>query len=73
LGIPARRRRWRSMLGFVFLAAIFGMSIGCGGGGGTSGVLSSGTTPGSYSVTVTGTDTSTGKITSSTVVNVTVN
>jgi hypothetical protein len=60
-GVPARRRKWLSMVGllivFVSVAA-----IGCGssssGGGGGGGTSNPGTTAGTYSVTVTGTPTS---------------
>jgi hypothetical protein len=57
-GIPARRRRLRTMLGLlVLLASLTGGAIGCGGGSGGSGGGSGnpGTTAGSYTVTVTGT------------------
>jgi len=58
-GIPAKRRSWLAMLGLlvlIFAAA----SIGCGGGGGSGsggggGSSNPGTTPGSYTITVTGT------------------
>jgi hypothetical protein len=75
-GIPARRRKWSVMLGlfaFVFIAG----AIGCGGGGGGTGTggggQSFGTTAGSYTITVTGTDAATGKITANTAVTLTVN
>jgi hypothetical protein len=56
-GIPARRRSWP--LGVLLvLAAISGMTLGCGGGGGSNGGGGGnsipGTTPGTYTVTVTG-------------------
>ena len=79
-GIPARRRSWRSILGVLLFAAVVGMGIGCGSGGGNSGgggggggTTTPGTTAGAYTITVTGTDAATGKLTSSTMVNVTVN
>lgn len=50
LGIPARRRSWRSMLGVLAVMAALGSLAGCGGGGGGN----SGTTAGSYTFTVTG-------------------
>jgi fibronectin type 3 domain-containing protein len=57
LGIPARRRGWRSMLGALVLMAALGSLAACGGsssgGGGSTG--STGTTSGSYTFTVTGT------------------
>ncbi|MGA7561236.1 MAG: hypothetical protein WCF61_01450 [Terriglobales bacterium] len=55
IGIPARRRSWRTRLGpLVFLTILAGGLLACGsvGGGG-------GTTPGTYTVTVTGTSGST--------------
>ncbi len=60
-GIPARRRKWRTMLGMViFFVALAGGLASCGGGGsgGTkacTGAIAPGTTPGAYIVTVTGT------------------
>ena len=59
-GIPARRRSWRTMLGaFALLFLLAGGAVACGGGGGGGGGGNSGTTPGSYSVTITGTSGST--------------
>ena len=58
-GLPARRRRWLSMLGLaVLFAALSGGLTACGsggsgGGGGTT--TTGGTTIGSYTYTVTGT------------------
>ena len=59
-GIPARRRRWQSLLGiFLLLIALGGGVLACGGSGsggtGCTTVLSSGTTAGAYTITVTGT------------------
>ncbi len=73
LGIPARRRKWRTILGmFVLLALLTGGLTSCGsnvgGGGGGSGNI--GTSAGAYTVTVTGTS---GSITESTTVTLTVN
>jgi hypothetical protein len=58
LGIPARRRIWRSMLGAVALMAVLGGMAGCGDfwkapNTGTSNT--GGTTAGTYTFTVTGT------------------
>ncbi|MGA3263637.1 MAG: kelch repeat-containing protein [Terracidiphilus sp.] len=58
LGIPARRRIWRSMLGAVALMAVLGGLAGCGDfweapNSGTS--STGGTTAGTYTFTVTGT------------------
>ena len=65
LGLPTRRRKWRSMLSLLSLA-ILAAGIGCGGGGGsptptptpTPTPPSSGATPtpaGTYTIVVTGT------------------
>lgn len=67
--IPARRRIARTMLGMLFLLAVFaGGVLACGGGGGTTctPTTTPGTTAGSYSITVTGTSgalTETGTVT----------
>ena len=72
-GIPARRRRWCLVLGLLVVILCMG-GFGCGGGG-SSGQPppAGGTTLGTYNATVTGTDAATGKITSSTIVTITVN
>lgn len=79
VGIPARRRGWRTLFGFLAVIVV-GFAIGCGGGGGSSptpeqptGPTNPGTTAGAYTITVTATDLQTGKITASTQVGVTVN
>jgi hypothetical protein len=54
LGIPARRRSWRSMLGILVMMTALGSLAACGGGGGGGGG-NSGTTAGTYTFTVTGT------------------
>jgi FG-GAP-like repeat/Chitobiase/beta-hexosaminidase C-terminal domain len=59
VGIPARRRRWQALLGMVALLVTFtGGVLACGGGGnaggGGGGKSISGTTPGVYTITVTG-------------------
>jgi hypothetical protein len=73
-GIPMRRRRWQKTLGFVFLfiSTTSGV-LACGGGSASGSSSNTGTTTGTYVVTITGADTATGKITSSTAINVTVN
>jgi subtilase family serine protease len=55
LGIPARRRSWRSMLGALVALAVLGSLAACGGGGGTTNPGSPGTAVGTYVFTVTGT------------------
>jgi hypothetical protein len=54
LGIPARGRRWKSLLAVLICAGAFAIFYGCGGGGGGGG--STGTTTGTYTFTVTGGD-----------------
>ena len=56
LGIPARRRSWRSMLGILIVMTALGSMAACGGsitGGGSTGTP--GTSAGTYTFTVTGT------------------
>ena len=54
LGVPARRRRLRTMLGLlVFLGILAGGVIGCGGRGYSGSGGTAGTTLGNYTVTVT--------------------
>jgi hypothetical protein len=76
-GIPARRRKWRSILLILVFAGIAGFGIGCGsggsgggGGGGGGGTTVPGTTAGAYVLTLTGTS---GSMTETTTVNLTVN
>ena len=64
LGIPARRRAWRSMLGLLLFVAA-GLSLGCG-------VHLNGTSAGTYVFSVSGVDQATGQITASTTITVTV-
>jgi subtilase family serine protease len=54
LGIPARRRGWRSMLGILVLMAALGSLAACGGTPTTT-QSNPGTTAGTYTFTVTGT------------------
>jgi hypothetical protein len=57
-GIPARRRRWRTMLGMLaLLVTLAGGVASCGGGSGSSGGNGGGggvvgTTAGTYTVTI---------------------
>ncbi len=58
LGIPARRRSWRAMLGVLVLMIALGSLAACGGGGGSNnngGTKDPGTASGAYTFTVTGT------------------
>jgi hypothetical protein len=55
LGIPARRRSWRQMLGVLVLIAALGGLSSCGSGGtgtGTTTQTDPGTTAGVYTFTV---------------------
>jgi hypothetical protein len=65
-GIPARRRKWRTLLGMLALLAALMSGVfacggggsaggGSGGGGGGGGTSIPGTTAGTYTITVTGT------------------
>ncbi|MGA2170635.1 MAG: Ig-like domain repeat protein [Terracidiphilus sp.] len=70
LGVPARRRKWQTMLGMVLLlVALVGGILACGGagsGGGGGGGGNPGTSAGTYTITVTGTSgttTQTGTVT----------
>lgn len=72
IGIPARRRGWCSMLALLMLLfSVVGGALGCGGGGngGAGGGGNSGTTPGTYTITITGTS---GSITQTGTVSLTV-
>jgi hypothetical protein len=56
LGIPARRRSWRAMLGMLVAMAALGSLAACGGGGGgTKTPPNPGTVAGTYVYTVTAT------------------
>ena len=74
-GLPARRRSWRTMLGMLALLIVLsGGVIACGGGGsagggGGGGGGNSGTTAGTYTITVTGTS---GTITATSAITLTV-
>jgi len=69
LGIPARRRRWRLMVGMFVLLTLGAVGlVSCGGKSSNSG--SPGTTTGNYTITVTGTS---GLITQTTTVTLIVN
>ena len=56
LGIPARRRAWRALLGVLVLIAALGTLSACGSSGTTT-PTNPGTTAGTYTFTVTGTGT----------------
>jgi hypothetical protein len=66
-GIPARRRRWKTLLSMLLFATIAGAVIGCGG---ATNAAKTPANPGTYTLTVTGTS---GAIVQSTAVTVGVN
>jgi len=71
-GIPAKRRRWLSMLALLAAAAVASV-VGCGAGQSSPPPITHpGTTAGSYTFTVTGTDSTNSTITTSTTVKITV-
>lgn len=74
--VPRRRRNWLAMMALLVVIAS-GIAIGCGGGGSSGGssnngggTTTTGTTPGTYTVTVTGTS---GSTTAATTFTLTVN
>jgi subtilase family serine protease len=75
LGIPARRRSWRSMLGILIVMTALGSLAACGGstGGGSPPPSNPGTSAGTYTFTVTGTGNDPAKTTVSIPFTVTVN
>ncbi len=75
LGIPARRRSWRALLGIVLLFAAMGSLSACGGGSVSSsgGGGTSATTAGTYTFTVTGQGNDPASTSESTTFNLTVN
>ena len=68
---PTRRRRWRTLLGVLILTLSFAGGVtGCGGSGSSGGSGGrGGTTPGSYTIKITGTS---GSLTATTMINVNV-
>jgi hypothetical protein len=74
LGIPARRRSWRAMLGAMILMAVLGSLTACGGGSsGSTGTGIAGTTPGTYTFSVTGQGNDPSSTTATTTFTLTVN
>jgi hypothetical protein len=69
-GFPIRRRRTSLPLGLLLIATLIGTAIGCGGKNAAAPTANPGTTPGDYTVTVSG---SSGAITAATAATVTVN
>ena len=68
LGLARRRRKWLTLVGVLTLLALTSGLVACGSGGGTTGggTHDPGTTPGTYTITVTGTSgatTATGTVT----------
>jgi len=70
--LPSRRRRMKMLLSLLALAVFAGAVVGCGGASNapSSGQGNAGTTPGAYIITITGTS---GTITQTTEVNVSLN
>ena len=74
LGIPARRRTWRSMFGILLLMAALGSLAACGGNNATTPPpVTTGTSAGAYTFTITGTGNDTNKTMETTTFTVTVN
>ena len=71
-GIPSRRRRWTMLKTTLLLMVVGFVAIGCGGGSLIQGTGTVATTAGSYTFTVTGTDSADASLTTSTSVVVTV-
>jgi trimeric autotransporter adhesin len=76
-GLSDRRRRWQTLVGLFAICTLI-PGAGCGGGstnpaGKGGGNSSPGTTTGAYTVTISGTDAATGKMTQTVAVNVTIN
>ena len=69
-GFPIPRRRKLTQLGLLLIATLIGATMGCSGTRAAAGPANPGTTPGAYTVTVTG---SSGSIMATTAVTVTVN
>jgi hypothetical protein len=72
MGIPARRRNWRSMLGVLVLMTVLGSLAGCGGGGSSTTTTTTGTTADKYTFTVTATGSDPANTTEATTFSVTV-
>ena len=72
-GIPAQRRKLRSMLIALIAMAAIGSLAACGGVTGNVQKPDPGTTPGSYTFTVSGTGNDTSKTTASGTITLTVN
>jgi hypothetical protein len=69
IGVPTRRRRWMEMIVLLWVLGT-ASAIGCGGSGGSSsgsgGSSIPATTAGTYTIQVTGTDSSNASITATT-------
>jgi hypothetical protein len=72
LGVPARRRSWRAMLGLVLLLASLGGLSACGGGSVTT-TTNTATSAGTYTFTVSGQGNDSASTTGSGTFSITVN
>jgi hypothetical protein len=67
IGIGRRRRKWFTALGCFVLLGVVSLAIGCGGGSSSTAVTTSNyVAKGTYTLTLTGTDSSNSSLTSST-------
>ncbi len=75
MGLPAKRRKWLSMMVVVLAMAALGGLVACGGGSSssTTGTTIPGTTPGAYTLTVSGTGNDSASTQASTTFTLTVN
>jgi subtilase family serine protease len=73
LGIPARRRNWRPLLGLVVLLTALGSLSGCGGGGTATTTTTTQTSSGTYTFTISGTGNDLARTSASTTFTLTVN
>jgi hypothetical protein len=69
-GFAGDRKRWRNLFGIASFLVITAGFAACGAGGGGGGLGNAGTTPGNYTITVTG---SSGSLTQTTTLSLTVN
>jgi LysM repeat protein len=73
LWIPARQRKWQSVLGLLAVIVVLGSLAGCGGISSSNTTTNPRTTAGSYTITVTGTGNDTASTKATTTFTLTVN